>query len=207
MDPEQRRDFFALLTKLHRQDLALVQDAYWLAEDVFERKKRDNGDPAIVHPIGVAKLLIERGYVAPHTLCLGLLHDVIEDGFVPKRLIVCGFGETVWRDLNTLSKVTLICDPLTGALVRKACKPLDEYYAGIAIGSKRVRVVKLADKLHNQQTCEHWTDARKRKYALEARQYIQPIADRTDNWFADQIREATDVMDPGPAVAPAEPGV
>ena len=59
-------------------DVDLINKAYSIAEDMHNGQLRKSGEPYIIHPIEVARILAELG-MDDETLVAGLLHDVIED--------------------------------------------------------------------------------------------------------------------------------
>ena len=59
-------------------DVDLINRAYSIAEDMHNGQLRKSGEPYIIHPIEVARILAELG-MDDETLVAGLLHDVIED--------------------------------------------------------------------------------------------------------------------------------
>ena len=70
------------LDMVHRDyeklDTALIEKAYNFAEKAHRGQNRESGEPYIVHPVEVAKILLGMDMDAP-TVAAGLLHDVAED--------------------------------------------------------------------------------------------------------------------------------
>ena len=190
-DEMSRETFFELLRGLPLSDRSQVQVAYWLARNAHhDQTPRDNGDDYFEHPRQVAVILIKRGYRDKNIVTLALLHDVVEDTNTPLGVIVDLFPDVVWKWLYVLSKSAPFFDPITGQLHDRTKKPVDKYYAAISAEDPPVRLVKLADRLHNLGTMSLWDQARRDKYLAETEQYILPIAEQTDPWFAEEIGKA-----------------
>src|SRR5690606_14231165 len=71
------------LVAVHRElhpnaDLALLQRAYAVAEELHRDQRRKSGAPYITHPLTVATILAELG-MDTTTLVAALLHDTVED--------------------------------------------------------------------------------------------------------------------------------
>ena len=72
-------------------DVDLINKAYSIAEDMHNGQLRKSGEPYIIHPIEVARILAELG-MDDETLVAGLLHDVIEDTPYTKEQLKAEFG-------------------------------------------------------------------------------------------------------------------
>lgn len=184
-----RIEFFGLLSGMSAGDLLQVQMAYWLAKNAHRpQAPRDNGERYFEHPRSVAVSLIERGFSDRDTVVLALLHDVLEDTNTPVHVIMELFGHEVWKGLSLLAKYIPIFDPVTGQVVYRYRKSLTEYYGELRDRAVRnVQLVKIADRYHNLQTMGSWAPERKQKYLDETREYILPIARKTESWFTDQL--------------------
>jgi len=120
-------------------------------------------------------------------IATALLHDSREDAFIPTKVLLNLFGDEVAGGVLLLSKKIPAFDPRTGMVVAWAKKSPEEYYKAIASVDPSVRLVKCADRLDNVSDFGGWTDERKRKYVVETRTYVLPIAGKTDPWFAAKI--------------------
>jgi guanosine-3',5'-bis(diphosphate) 3'-pyrophosphohydrolase len=106
---------------------------------VNQRRKNQNKDPYINHPIGVAKWLSECGIDDPEILVAALLHDVLEDTNTTVDELKKLFGERV-------TKLVLECsdDKSKGKVERKKLQLL--HASTISFEAK---LIKLADKWFN----------------------------------------------------------
>jgi (p)ppGpp synthase/HD superfamily hydrolase len=188
-DRMNRAKFFDLLGGLPCGDLTQIQVAYWLAKNAHRpQAPRDNGDRYFEHPRRVAITLIERGVRDKDIITIALLHDVVEDTNTPPQAIVDLFPNIIWKRLYILSKYVPIFDPVTGQIYERLKKPAETYYNTIAGADVAVRLVKLADRLDNLRDMQGWEPERRERYIAETREFILPIAERTEPWF---LRELT----------------
>ena len=65
----------------------MISFAYEFSERVHEGDKHFSGEPMFVHPLGVAKKLIDWNADYESVVC-GLLHDVIEDAGISIEEII-----------------------------------------------------------------------------------------------------------------------
>ena len=61
-----------------KADLALLERAYLIAEQMHGTQMRKSGDRYITHPLAVTTILADIGMTEP-TLVAALLHDTVED--------------------------------------------------------------------------------------------------------------------------------
>lgn len=77
-----------------KSDIKKIQKAYEYAIIFHGEKKRETGEPYIIHPIYVAKILANMS-LDDETIIAGLLHDVIEDTKATYDDIKREFGKSV----------------------------------------------------------------------------------------------------------------
>ena len=183
-----RKEFFDKINGfVSVKDIKNIAQAYWLAKEVHRSQKRDGGERYFEHCRRVASTLIEHGPVIADEIVIALLHDCVEDGFIPEDFLEELFGQDVERAIDILSKVTPVFDEETGAVAKKIKKDLDDYYNAIANAPLSIRRVKLADRLDNLRSMDVWPEKRKQKYIAETEKYILPIALATDNKFFEEL--------------------
>lgn len=191
-----RQEFFTQIgTKLNPEDLAYVHNAYFLVKEAHRRQnRRMTGERYFEHVRRVAFMASEEfGYSSRDVITLGLLHDVIEDTFVPPGIISSLFGVQMYHWCVTLSKELPTFNAVTGSLLRRAKVPEAEYYAALAEAHVVPRIIKGCDRADNLADFEQWEPARQAKYDLETRTYVLPIIDNTDARIAAKIRRRLDV--------------
>ena len=59
-------------------DTGLIERSFAFAAERHAGQKRRSGDPYVVHPVGVARIISELRLDVP-SVCAGLLHDCVED--------------------------------------------------------------------------------------------------------------------------------
>ena len=164
-----------------------ISHAYWIAKEAHRAQKRDCGERYFEHARRVACILIDRGGVSADEIIISLLHDCIEDTWIPGDLIGALFGVIVAESVEILTKIIPLFDEATGAVKEKKKKDSGAYYRAIADAHVSARRVKLADRLDNVRSMGVWPDARIQKYIMETERYVLPIAHATDRWFAEEI--------------------
>ena len=69
---------FDSISSFSEEDLAVVRKAYEFSHNAHIDQKRQSGQPYIVHPLSVAKILADLG-LDSQSIAAALLHDVVED--------------------------------------------------------------------------------------------------------------------------------
>ena len=67
-----------LATK-HRKRIEIITKAFNFANQAHKGIKRRSGEPYIMHPIAVAKIVCNEIGLGSTSICAALLHDVVED--------------------------------------------------------------------------------------------------------------------------------
>ncbi|MCP5014586.1 MAG: bifunctional GTP diphosphokinase/guanosine-3',5'-bis pyrophosphate 3'-pyrophosphohydrolase [Ketobacter sp.] len=158
LPPEQRED---------------IRRAYYFAEQAHEGQYRRSGDPYIVHPLAVGKILADM-HMDAQSVEAALLHDVIEDTHVSKEDVTGAFGEIVADLVDGVSKIGAI------KFESKAEAQAENFRKMVLAMTKDIRVilVKLADRLHNMRTLGVLHPTKRRRIALETLEIYAPIANR-----------------------------
>jgi len=164
------------LAAVHRQlhpnaDLALLQQAYDVAEERHAGQKRKSGDPYITHPLAVATILAELG-MDTTTLVAALLHDTVEDtGYLLDEL-GADFGEEVAHLVDGVTKLDKV---KLGAAVE--AETIRKMVVAMA-RDPRVLVIKLSDRLHNMRTMRFLPPEKQARKARETLEVFAPLAHR-----------------------------
>jgi RelA/SpoT family (p)ppGpp synthetase len=162
-----------IITYLDEEKVDLIEQAFLLARKAHEGQYRHSGDPYIVHPVAVARILANMG-MDYQSLMAALLHDVIEDTEYGWKDLSDRFGDTVANLVEGVSKLTQI-------EFRTKAEAQAENFQKMALAmSKDIRVVlvKLADRLHNMRTLGPLTYEKRRRVAAETLDIYAPIANR-----------------------------
>jgi GTP pyrophosphokinase len=150
---------------------------FWEALDfAFEAhgdQWRRSGDPYIMHPCSVARILTEELDVKnAEILAAALLHDTVEDvEYVTSPVIRKKFGANVEAIVEGCTKVT----HYTGD--KQTFKKLvhRKIFTGAA-AKPEVMIVKLADRLHNLRTLASMPRHKRQKIADETLDIYAPLA-------------------------------
>lgn len=143
------------------------------AFDAHGNQWRRSGDPYIMHPCSVARILAEELDIRnPEILAAALLHDTVEDvEEVTGEVIREKFGPNVEAIVEGCTKVT----HYTGD--RQTFKKLvhRKIFSGAA-ARLEVMIVKLADRLHNLRTLSSMPKHKRQKIADETLDIYAPLA-------------------------------
>ncbi|MDE0307195.1 MAG: RelA/SpoT family protein [Albidovulum sp.] len=151
----------------------LIRKAYRYGEDWHRNQFRRSGEPYFIHPLAVARILLELK-MDDQTIVTGLLHDTMEDTAANYSKLAQEFGEKIAEYVDGVTKLTKFEFPDTETLeaenVRKLLLATSE--------SPCVLFVKLADRLHNMRTIEFLPPEKQRKKAVETMEFYAPLAGR-----------------------------
>jgi len=163
----------SLLTYLDKDKVQMVSRAYVCAKAAHEGQFRRSGEPYIIHPLAVAKILASL-HMDHQTLMAALLHDVIEDTPTTKEDLAKEFGSAVAELVDGVSKLTQI------EFKTKAEAQASNFQKMALAMAKDIRVilVKLADRLHNMRTLGPLHAEKRRRIATETLDIYAPIANR-----------------------------
>ncbi|MBR7172210.1 MAG: bifunctional (p)ppGpp synthetase/guanosine-3',5'-bis(diphosphate) 3'-pyrophosphohydrolase [Clostridia bacterium] len=165
-------DFIANVKLNYPKSANKIIDAYEFAAAAHENIKRKSGEPYIVHPLAVAKILIDND-MDYATIIAGLLHDVVEDTPYTVEDMKKKFGATVAKLVDGVTKINSLDYSDMAQNEADSMKRLI-----IAMGNDiRVIFIKLADRLHNMRTIEFLSPEKQRKMAIETKEIFIPIAE------------------------------
>ena len=150
-----------------------VRAALQLTTDAHAGQVRASGEPYVVHPLNVGRILISTQMDAD-AVCAGLLHDVIEDTDVEEGDLREGFGAAVADLVDGVTKISKLRGQ--SRTVQKAETILKILLA--MTRDVRVIIIKLADKLHNMRTLEFLDPERRKRIAEECLEIYCPLAGR-----------------------------
>jgi GTP diphosphokinase / guanosine-3',5'-bis(diphosphate) 3'-diphosphatase len=154
-------------------DLGTLERAYRFAADRHKGQKRASGEPYMIHPLQVTRLLADMNM---DMTCLetGLLHDVVEDTSATVEEIRKNFGEDVARCVDAVTKLSKL--NLANREERQAESVRKMLLA--MVDDIRVIIVKLADRLHNMRTLGSLPREKQERIAQETIEIYAPIAHR-----------------------------
>ncbi|MCL9780335.1 bifunctional GTP diphosphokinase/guanosine-3',5'-bis pyrophosphate 3'-pyrophosphohydrolase [Vibrio sp. S4M6] len=158
---------------LAEPQIEALRQSYVVARDAHEGQTRTSGEPYIIHPVAVARILAEMR-LDIETLQAALLHDVIEDCDVTKEELVVKFGNTVAELVDGVSKL----DKLKFRDRKEAQAENFRKMVLAMVQDIRVILIKLADRTHNMRTLGVLRPDKKRRIARETLEIYSPLAHR-----------------------------
>ena len=154
-------------------DTAIIK-AYEIALRQHEGQFRKSGEPYIIHPIAVAKILAGFG-MDNETVIAGLLHDVVEDTDYTREQLVDDFDEKIAQLVDGVTKLGNISYDASSEKVQA-----ENFRKMFLAMTKDIRVliIKLADRLHNMRTLEYMPTNKRQSKAMETLEIYAPLAGR-----------------------------
>ena len=169
-----QEEFFDKASKLYSpEEFKQIEKAFYFAQEAHKNQVRKSGEAYFVHPLNVAKILMDLLMDTP-TVIAGLLHDVVEDteytsedvtNLFGKEVSVLVAGVTKLDKLKFESKSQAQAENLRKLLLAMA-KDL------------RVIVIKFADRLHNMRTLDSVEPEKQIFTAKETLEIYAPLAAR-----------------------------
>jgi GTP diphosphokinase / guanosine-3',5'-bis(diphosphate) 3'-diphosphatase len=180
--------FRAVRANHPKADLALLERAYTVAEQMHGSQMRKSGDPYITHPLAVTTILADIGMTEP-TLVAALLHDTVEDTPYTLEALRADFGDEVAVLVDGVTKLDKVQygDSAQAETIRKMIVAMSR--------DIRVLVIKLADRLHNMRTLRYLKAETQERKARETLDIYAPLAHRlgmnTLKWELEDLAFAT----------------
>jgi GTP pyrophosphokinase len=156
-----------------KDDITPIEKAYAYAARYHAGQLRASGEPYLMHPLAVAKILADMRMDVV-SIVTGLLHDIVEDTTVSAADVQKEFGEEVARCVDGVTKLSKIdffsSEDRQAESYRKMLLAM--------VNDIRVIIVKLADRLHNMRTLGALSIERRERISRETLEIYAPIAHR-----------------------------
>ncbi len=162
----------AMSQRVAPEDVARIQAAFQFARKAHEGQTRKSGEPYIIHPVAVARIVAEELQLGPNTVIAAFLHDVVEDTPVTLDEIREQFGDEVAFLVGVVTKKKKTSYE-TSKQVDNYKQMLDSVHYDI-----RAILLKLADRIHNMRTLESMRPDKQMKIAGETDYFYAPLANR-----------------------------
>ncbi len=159
--------------KRSEKDISEVESAYLWAKELHEGQYRISQEPYIVHPVQVAKILVDLK-LDKDTIIAAFLHDVLEDTDTTASEMEAKFGKDV---VNLVQGVTKLGKFQFKSKEERQAENFRRMFIAMA-QDIRVVVLKLADRLHNMRTLSYMAPAKQKKIAQETIDIFAPLANR-----------------------------
>ncbi len=152
-------------------EISLIYKAFKKSEELHRGNYRKSGEEYIVHPLSVAKLLVDYGFDAP-TICAALLHDTVEDTEYTIEELKKDFGDEIALLVDGVTKME---KTNFSSKEESEMETHRKILHSITVDA-RIIVVKLADRLHNMMTLEALKEKSRLEIANETKDFYVPIA-------------------------------
>jgi guanosine-3',5'-bis(diphosphate) 3'-pyrophosphohydrolase len=156
-------------------DRALIDKAFKIANEAHWNMRRKSGEPYVIHPISVAKIVNQEIGLGAKSIAVALLHDVVEDTEYSLEDVERDFGSKIASLIDGLTKISGTYNKensssLQAENFRKMLLTLSD--------DLRVILIKIADRLHNMRTLDSMPEHKKMKVAGETIFLYAPLAHR-----------------------------
>lgn len=173
-----QKEFEALMDEYlhsnHRRKIDRITKAFNFAKQAHAGVKRRDGDPYIMHPLAVARIVCREMGLGSTSICAALLHDVVEDTEYEVKDIANMFSDKIAELVDGLTKIS-------GEVFAKNASAQAENLRRLLLTMNndiRVILIKIADRLHNMRTLGSMRMDKQYKIAGETMYIYAPLAHR-----------------------------
>ncbi len=163
------------------EEQATVERALRFVGESHKNIRRNTGEPYIIHPIEVAKIVITEIGLGYKSICAALLHDVFEDTGYDIEDIRSLFGDTIAALVEGMVKIKNVLDDESRKEYKSTENLQAENFRKILLtlsDDVRVILIKLADRLHSCRTLEAQTPRKRDKILSDIMYIFVPLAHR-----------------------------
>ncbi len=129
------------------EDWNFIKRAFFLAKEAHAGVRRRSGEPYLLHPIAVARIVVDEIGLGVKSVVAALLHDVVEDTEYTVEDMERIFGPKIASMVDGLTKMSGVFNADTSEQA--------EYFRKVLLtlsDDVRVILIKIADRLHNMRT-------------------------------------------------------
>ncbi len=159
--------------KRSKEDIEQIELAYNWAKELHNGQYRISQEPYIVHPVEVAKILVDLK-LDKNTIIAAFLHDVLEDTETTAEQMQEKFGLDV---VNLVQGVTKLGKYQFKSKEERQAENFRRMFIAMA-QDIRIVILKLADRLHNMRTLSFMASTKQKKIAQETLDIFAPLANR-----------------------------
>lgn len=158
-------------------ELEVIKKAFEFANEAHNRVRRRSGEPYIMHPIAVAKIVVSEIGLGYKSIAAALLHDVVEDTDYTVEDIRNHFNDKIASLVDGLTKIKFALDNEGSA---KTSQQVENFKRILYTLNDDIRVIliKLADRLHNIRTIGAMPEYKRDKILGETMYIFIPLAHR-----------------------------
>ena len=158
----------------HRRKVEMVERAFRFAKEAHKGARRHSGEPYILHPIAVARIVICELGLGSTSICAALLHDVVKNTEYTIADIEHAFGPRIAAIVEGITKIS-------GGIFDARSSVQAENFRKLLLSMStdvRVVIIKMADRLHNMRTLEFVRPEKKQRVIGETLYVYAPLAHR-----------------------------
>lgn len=167
----------------NKDEMSIVKKAFDFANEAHKNVRRRSGEPYMLHPIAVARIVVESVGLGYKSIVAALLHDVVEDTDYTIEDIRNLFGDKIASLVDGLTKIKTVLDNeeknKAHSIYSQSVQA--ENFKRILLtlnDDVRVALIKLADRLHNCRTIEFMPEHKRDKILSETMFIFVPLAHR-----------------------------
>ena len=152
----------------------MIEKAFKVAGEAHWNMRRKSGEPYVIHPIAVARIVNQEIGLGAKSITAALLHDVVEDTEATLEDIEREFGPQIASLIDGLTKISGTYNKENSSL------QAENFRRMLLTISDDIRVIliKIADRLHNMRTLDSMPEHKKMKIAGETIYLYAPLAHR-----------------------------
>lgn len=165
------------LNSNHRRKVERIEKAFLFARKAHEGVRRRSGEPYIMHPLAIGRIVCREMGLGSTSIVCALLHDVVEDTEYTEEDLRALFGDKVAQIVGGLTKISIEdlsaeanVESMQAENFRKLILTMND--------DVRVILIKIADRLHNMRTIGSMKPAKQMKIVGETLYIYAPLAHR-----------------------------
>lgn len=181
-----RLNFEQKLSSFNTEERQKILMALEYVADRHKDSLRASGEPALVHNIACADILLTMG-MDSDSICAALLHDVLEGKEIQaSNVLTETFGQDIVKLVQSLTKISGLSS--RNKSLQEAASIRKMLFA--MVDDIRVILIKLADKLHNMRTLKYLPIEKQKLTAQECLDIYAPLADRLGiSWMKAELED------------------
>src|SRR5690554_826989 len=162
------------LNSNHRRKVDVITRAFNMAKEAHKGARRRSGEPYIMHPLAVARIVSKEIGLGSTSISASLLHDVVEDTEYTVEDIRALFGDKIASIVDGLTKIS------SGMFGENVSAQAENFRKLLLTMSDDIRVIliKIADRLHNMRTLSSMSSTKQYKITGETLYIYAPLAHR-----------------------------
>lgn len=163
----------------YERELSVIERAFEFANTAHKNVRRRSGEPYMLHPIAVAKIVVQDIGLGYKSIVAALLHDVVEDTDYTVDDIRTLFGDKIASLVEGLTKIKTVLDIERNEVYTDSDQAENMKHILLTLNDDvRVVLIKLADRLHNCRTIEYMPEHKRDKILAETMFIFVPLAHR-----------------------------